>query len=91
MFGAVTSPSKTNFHTDQNGCDYSRKALLKKNVTTFQDVEISFFRIKGISMFFIIVYQNLVSNAIMKVLYDAHLCLLIVIVISNASTFETKL
>ena len=47
----------------------ARKALLKKkDVTTFPDEEISFFRIKGISIILIMAYQNLVSNAIMKVL-----------------------
>ena len=46
----------------------ARKALLKKKaVTTFPDEEISFFRIKGISIILIMAYQNLVSNA-MKVL-----------------------
>ena len=68
MFGAVTSRSKQTF-SDQDGCNYSRKALLvEKNVTTFPDVAISFFRIKGISIIFITAYQKLVSNAIMKVL-----------------------
>ena len=41
--------------------------LTSRNVTTFPDVAISFFRIKGISIIFIIAYQNLVSDAIMKV------------------------
>ena len=44
------------------------KALLKKNVATFPDEEISFFRIKGISTILISAYQNLVSYALMKVL-----------------------
>ena len=44
------------------------KALLIKNVTTFTDEEISFFRIKGISTSLISAYQNLVSIALMKVL-----------------------
>ena len=43
------------------------KALLKK-VTTFPDEEISLFRIKGFSTILISAYQNLVSNALIKVL-----------------------
>ena len=48
----------------------ARKALEKKKaITTFPDEEISFFRIKGISIILIMAYQNLVSNAIMKILW----------------------
>ena len=47
----------------------AKKALLKKkDVTTFPNEEISSFRIKGISIILIMAYQNLVSNAIIKVL-----------------------
>ena len=46
----------------------ARKLLKKKDVTTFPDEEISFFQIKGISIILIMAYQNLVSDAIMKVL-----------------------
>ena len=46
----------------------ARRLLKKKDVTTFPDEEISFFRIKGISIILIMAYQNLVSNAIRKVL-----------------------
>ena len=68
VFGAVTSRSKQT-STDQDGCDYSRKGFVEtKIVTTFPDEEISFFRIKGISIILISGYQNLVSNTVMKVL-----------------------
>ena len=62
----------------------ARKALLeKKDVTTFPDEEISFFRIKGISIILIMAYQNLVSNAIIKVLLKVkHI---------NKNAYRTKL
>ena len=63
---------KTNFLLIKMAVTIARKALLKKkDVTTFPDEEISFFLIKGISIILITAYQNLVSNASIKVLIES--------------------
>ena len=61
----------------------AKKALLKKKaVTTFPNEEISFFRVKGISIILIMAHQNLVSNAMKVLLKVKHI---------NKYAYRTKL